>query len=33
VIEAHHAFAVTDHRLAINDAGSRSQPSHCDGDA
>jgi hypothetical protein len=28
VIEAHHAFAVTDHRLAINDAGSRSQPSH-----
>jgi hypothetical protein len=27
VIEAYHAVAVTDHRLAIDDAGSRPQPS------
>jgi hypothetical protein len=26
VIEAHHAFAVADHRLTIDDAGSRTQP-------
>ena len=25
VIEAHHAVAVTDHRLAIDDAGRRAQ--------
>src|SRR5262245_15249950 len=28
VIEAHHALAVTHHRLPIDDAGSRAQPSH-----
>jgi hypothetical protein len=28
VLEAHHAFAVTDHGLAVDDAGSRAQPSH-----
>jgi hypothetical protein len=28
VIEAHHAVAVTNHRLTIDDAGSRAQPSY-----